>query len=99
MIEAAVRLDHYQDPILEKIISLGEEIKEDNKFVWDVLQRLVATYLNYNSGLHASDRQRLIDKFNLGNNPAYLLNDEKDERKYLPHTAHLFLPPAEKNSE
>lgn len=96
MIEAALRLDHYQDPILEKIIKLGEELEDDNKFIWDVLQRLVATYLNYNSGLQAPQRQKLIDKFKLQHSPSYLLNQEKAERKYLPSQTQKFLPPETK---
>lgn len=96
MIEAALRLDHYTDPIIDKITKLGDEIKTTNKFAWDVLQRLVADYLNYNSGAKGANRHKLMSKFELENNPNYLLNEEKDERKYLPPPRKSFTPPKNK---
>ena len=84
MVEAAFRLDHYPDPLIDRIIKLGDELKDKNKFVWDVLRNFVAQYMNLSSVSNAPERQKLIEKFNLADNSRYLINSEQAERKYLP---------------
>ncbi len=94
MIEAAFRLEHYNDPLPDKIIKLGEEIEDKNKFVWDVLRYLVTQHLNLSSISDSRTRQKLIDKFNLGDNSALLSNSDIAERRYLPKVRNKFLPPS-----
>ncbi len=93
LLEAALRLEHFEDPLADKIIKLGTHLEKNNKFVWDILQRLVADYLNYNSGRKGADRHKLITKFNLENRPGLLTNEEKSERKYTPKLRPKFNPP------
>lgn len=95
IIEAALRLDHYTDPVIDKVIKLSADIKTKNKFVWDILQRLVVDYINYNSGTKGANRHKLMAKFELENSSLFLLNEEKDERKYLPSARKPFTPPDE----
>ena len=93
MLEAALRLEHYEDPAAEKIKKLGEKLDKENKFLWDVLQRFVADYLNYNSGKMGADRHMLISKFGFNDRPELLLNEEKAERIYQPIQRTKFNPP------
>lgn len=93
MIETAFRLDHYPDPLIERITDLGDELETKNPFMWDVLRNLVANYMNLNSVSNAQDRQKLMDKFNLSGNSNFLTNSEPSERKYLPAKRQKFQPP------
>lgn len=93
MIETAFRLDHYPDPLIERIIELGDELETKNPFMWDVLRNLVANYMNLNSVSNAQNRQKLLHKFKIGNTPNFLTNSEVSERKYLPPKRQKFKPP------
>ncbi len=93
MIETAFRLDHYPDPLIERITDLGDELETKNPFMWDVLRNLVANYMNLNSVSNAQNRQKLIEKFNLSGSSNFLTNSEISERKYLPPKRQKFQPP------
>jgi len=93
MLEAALRLEHYEDPAVGKIIKLGEKLDQENKFLWGVLQRFVADYLNYNCGKMGSDRHKLLAKFGFSNRPELLLNEEKSARTFQPKDRPKFNPP------
>ena len=99
IVEAAFRLDHYPDPLIHRIIKLGEELEESNKFIWDVLRNLVAEYINLSSVSSAADRQKLISKFKLAQDSQYLANSESAERKYLPKARHKFSLPEKVTSK
>lgn len=94
IMEAAFRLEHYNDPLIEKITDLGDELKNKNNFMRDVLSQLVVQYLNLNSVIDSKGRQKLIEKFNIKDNAVLLANPDAAARKFIPKQRDKFLPPA-----
>ena len=92
---AAYKLEHYADPDLPKIASLAEGVKDSNNFVWNVIRRLVVISLNYSRSIKGAERDEIMHRLDLQDSAAFLLNDEKGERKYLPTRPKKFLPPKE----
>lgn len=78
LVETAIRLDHYNSPMADKLIKLGKGI-ENNKFAFKVLRRLIADYVNYFEVMGA-ERQKLVEAFQLSGGKEYLLNNNKSER-------------------
>jgi UDP-2,3-diacylglucosamine pyrophosphatase LpxH len=78
LVETAIRLDHYESPLADRVIRFSRQIK-NNEFAHNVLKRLVADYINY-FGVRGSERQRLVDELKLLGGKGYLINTDKGER-------------------
>lgn len=79
LVETAIRLDHYNAPVADKLIKFGRDIHE-NKFAHHILKRLVADYVNYFE-VRGPERQKLVDSFKLAGGKDYLINVDKSDRE------------------
>jgi hypothetical protein len=96
LVETAIRLDHYDSPLADKLIKFGRSLK-NNKFALNILKRLVADYVNYFE-VRGPERQKLVDTFKLAGGTEYLINTTKSERN-VPTKGSKgggFLPPSKK---
>lgn len=93
VIETAIRLDHYNNPVADKLIKFGKSLN-DNKFAQKILRRLIADYVNYFE-VTGAERQKLVDAFKLSGGNSYLLNLNKGERNAIvsPKNSQRFMPP------
>lgn len=79
MVETAIRLDHYNSPVADRLVKFGRDISR-NKFAHHILKRLVADYVNYFE-VRGPERQKLIDGFKLTGGKDYLVNVDKGDRE------------------